>query len=87
MVLDPSSKVRSFALLTDNGLKVMAAFHSNQVVMYKVEEEAQSMHTVFGDLSSHKLPIRSVQMSANDHLFATSSFDSVKVWTVDLFLN
>lgn len=24
-------------------------------------------------------------MSANDQLFATNSFDSVKVWTVDLF--
>ena len=31
------------------------------------------------------MPIRGVTMSANDQLFATNSFDSVKVWSCDLF--
>ena len=54
---------------------------------YKIEEEKQSVTSILGEMSGHRLPIRGVQLSANDHLFATNSFDSVKVWTVDLFLN
>ena len=38
---------------------------------------------VFGELDSHKLPIRSVQISENDGLMTTCSFDSVKVWKID----
>jgi hypothetical protein len=31
------------------------------------------------------MPIRGVILSPNDQIFATNSFDSVKVWSVDLF--
>ena len=34
-------------------------------------------------MESHKLPIRSVVLSENDGLMATSSFDCVKLWAVD----
>jgi len=36
-------------------------------------------------MQSHELAIRGVSISPNDGLFATHSFDSIKVWTVDLF--
>ena len=38
---------------------------------------------VYGEIESHKLPIRGVQMSENDGILATYSFDSVKVWKID----
>ena len=38
---------------------------------------------VYGEIESHKLPIRGVQMSENDGILATYSFDSVKVWKSD----
>jgi hypothetical protein len=38
---------------------------------------------IFGELESHKLPLRGVQISENDGILATYSFDSVKIWKID----
>ena len=38
---------------------------------------------IFGELDSHKLPLRGVQISENDGILATHSFDSVKIWKID----
>lgn len=41
------------------------------------------LNKVYGDIESHKLAIRNVQISENDGLMATASFDSVKIWQID----
>jgi len=93
--LDPSSKAKSFSLLAKDktdltSIKILVAFHSNVIMQYKVEvsKESQSSQVLsqYGELSSHKTPIRGISMAPNDQLFATNSFDSVKVWSVDLFM-
>lgn len=38
---------------------------------------------VFGEMESHKLAIRGVQIAENDGILATHSFDSVKIWKID----
>jgi len=46
--------------------------------------EVAKVECVYGELPSHKMEIRGVTMSTTDNYFATNSFDSVKVWNVDL---
>lgn len=75
-------------------MDILVAYHSNTIIKHTIDvkgakndEEEKSGSTksmTFGDLTSHKQPVRGVSMSANDSLFATNSFDSVKVWQVDL---
>lgn len=38
-----------------------------------------------GDFYTHQMGVRGVAISPNDAMFATHSFDSLKVWSVDLF--
>jgi len=40
---------------------------------------------VFGEFEGHRMPVRSVTIAQNDSMFATSSFDSIKLWSVDFF--
>jgi hypothetical protein len=49
----------------------------------KAEEGAVLVEKVFGEMESHKFPIRGVQIADNDGIMATHSFDSVKVWKID----
>jgi U3 small nucleolar RNA-associated protein 12 len=95
-----NSKAKSFAMIPskdEGNLKVLVAFHSNTAFEYKIDlvqskEEGVDASTVakvktsFGQMTSHRMPIRGVALSANDSIFATNSFDSVKVWSVDLFM-
>jgi WD40 repeat protein len=92
LVETTGSKAKSYLVMkSDKKLNILVAFHSNTAIEYTVDiksaksEEAMSSKTEFGQLTSHKTAIRGVTMSANDQLFATNSFDSVKVWSVDLF--
>jgi hypothetical protein len=39
--------------------------------------------STIGELEGHKMAIRNVVISENDRMMATSSFDSVKVWSID----
>ena len=50
----------------------------------KDAEKVAKAECTFGEMTSHKLDVRGVTMSATDNLFATNSFDCVKVWSVDL---
>lgn len=38
-------------------------------------------------MSAHQMAIRGVAVSPNDAIFATHSFDCLKVWTVDLYMS
>ena len=88
MTLQTSSKSKKEAM------QVLVAYHSNIVIQHEVDFKAAKEQkgdkfesgkaSTFGDLTSHRQPVRGVAMSANDSLFATNSFDSVKVWQVDL---
>ena len=103
VALDPSSKVRSFAISkksgsADSNLEMFVAMHANTICKYSVsttkknEEESKedggavSLKQSFGQIECHRQGVRGVVVSANDQLFATNSFDSVKVWSVDLFM-
>lgn len=63
-------------------------FSSNQALLYTVQleetEDLAKVDCVYGEMTSHKQEIRGVVMSSTDRLFATNSFDSVKIWQVDL---
>lgn len=48
--------------------------------------EKFSLKQTYGELECHKQGVRGVCISANDQVFATNSLDSVKVWSVDLFM-
>ena len=71
-------------------MKICVTFASNQALQYAVQMEAgeasevAKVECVYGELPSHKMEVRGVAMSATDNYFATNSFDSVKVWNVDL---
>lgn len=87
-----NAKAKSFAILRsdDKSMRIVFTFHSNTAIEYEVDLKAgkvdpYSQKTEFGQLTSHRTPIRGVAISANDQLFATNSFDSVKVWSCDLF--
>ena len=70
-------------------MELLVSYHSNSVIQYSIELKKEKKHSVnqaFGELTNHKQPVRGVSMSANDSMFATNSFDSVKVWSVDLFM-
>ena len=101
MVLDPSSKARAFVALKNQSNKekfdLFVAMHGNSVFQYRVsmakkneEEENKeadfSLKQTFGQIECHKQGVRGVTVAANDQMFATNSFDSVKVWSVDLFM-
>jgi len=69
---------------------VFLSYHSNQIHQYKYEinqaseeKEMPAKEKVYGELESHKLPIRGVQISENDGIMTTHSFDSVKIWKID----
>ena len=87
------SKARSFTIAkttSDKSMHVIVAFHSNSASEYRIDlaskaSEPHSQKSEIGTLFAHKTAIRGISMSANDQLFCTNSFDSVKVWTVDLF--
>lgn len=86
------SKAKSFVVLRsdEKSMRVVVTFHSNTALEYEVDLKAGKVDpfvqkTEFGQLTSHRTPIRGVTISANDQLFTTNSFDSVKVWTCDLF--
>ena len=71
-------------------MKICVTFASNQALQYTVQMESTEstevakVECVYGELPSHKMEIRGVTMSTIDNYFATNSFDSVKVWNVDL---
>ena len=71
-------------------MKVFVSYHSNQIYSYKhdyslkkAEASEPELKKIYGELESHRLPIRGVQISENDGIIATNSFDSVKIWKVD----
>lgn len=98
--LETSSKARAFTLKKTSSSKkdkieVVVSFHGNSVALYSIsmkqdEEEEEkkqfSLKQTYGDLECHKQGVRGVAVSPNDQVFATNSFDSVKVWSVDLFM-
>lgn len=49
----------------------------------KQKDSELKLEKTYGELESHKLAIRGVQISENDGIMATSSFDSVKIWNID----
>jgi hypothetical protein len=68
----------------------LISYHCNQINEYvydlgssKKENLLPELNKIFGDIDSHKLPIRGVVMAENDGLMATNSFDSVKIWKID----
>ena len=88
-IVNPESKARSFTIVPGQNLDCLVSFHSNQVIWYNLKidkeaAEAKELSTI-GHMQSHELAIRGVAVSPNDGLFATHSFDAIKVWTVDLF--
>jgi hypothetical protein len=86
--MEPSTKARSFALVPGRDLDIIMTFHNNKAIHYmlKIEEEGVSTELGrLGEMQSHELAIRGVAVSPNDGIFATHSFDSLKVWSVDLF--
>ena len=100
MALDPSSKARSFATVSrssaskNDKFELLVAFHGNSMAKYSVQakksknEEIKQEYELaqnYGALECHKQGVRGVAVAANDQLFATNSFDSVKVWSVDLY--
>ena len=99
--LDPSSKARAFVIgknsSSSDKMEVLVSFHGNQIARYSLttrkttaEEEEKTekinLKSTFGQMECHKQGVRGVVISANDQVFATNSFDSVKVWSVDLFM-
>lgn len=98
VTLDPQSKAKSFVTLQNSNEKMdlLVSYHSNSIMQYAVDikkqkkeeskKEQQEVTQTFGEIASHKEPVRGVCMAANDSMFATNSFDSVKVWSVDLFM-
>ena len=95
--LEPSSKARAFTVYkksSSSKVDVIVSFHGNSLALYSIEtekdeetKEAQfQVKQTYGQMECHKQPVRGVCVSANDQVFATNSFDSVKVWTVDLFM-
>jgi U3 small nucleolar RNA-associated protein 12 len=60
---------------------------------YGIELEAKDaskvakIESTYGELECHKMDIRGIVISATDNMFATNSFDSVKVWSVELNAN
>jgi len=98
--LDPSSKARAFTVKKTSTskkekLEVLVSFHGNSVALYSLdaakkegeeEKQAFTLKQTFGQMECHKTAVRGVVVSSNDSLFVTNSFDSVKVWSVDLFM-
>ena len=100
VALDPQAKAKGFVTLQTSSknkkeaMEVLVAYHSNIVIKHSIDmkgskkedgEKSESTNVMtFGEITSHKQPVRGVSMAANDSIFATNSFDSVKVWQVDL---
>jgi len=97
--LDPRSKARSFTLMKTSTSKkstieVLVSFHGNSVALYSLkpkkgaeeEKEPFTLKQTYGQLECHKTPVRGVVVSSNDSVFVTNSFDSVKAWSVDLYM-
>lgn len=89
----PSSSSKS-----SDRVELMVSFHGNMAALYSLntakqdedeEEEKKQQFKVkqtYGELECHKQGVRGVAVAPNDQVFATNSFDSVKVWSVDLFM-
>ena len=92
-VVDPMNKARSFTILPGKVFGCMVAFHNNHCVQYdfKLDSDEQQSNLkelkTLGEMSAHQMAIRGVVVSPNDAIFATHSFDSLKVWTVDLYMS
>ena len=93
MTLDPNSKAKSFVVSShkEGSLDILVSFHSNRALCYSVEvkkdsDKSQKLKSTFGEMEAHQQGVRGIAISANDNLFATNSFDSVKLWSVDLFM-
>ena len=98
MPLDPSSKARAFTTVkkqSQSEFDLLVSFHGNKVAKYQIsakknteEEKKQNfdLKQTYGVLDCHKQGVRGVYISSNDQVFATNSLDSVKVWSVDLFM-
>ena len=96
--LDPSSKARAFTTVkkqSQSEFDLLVSFHGNKVAKYQIsakknteEEKKQNfdLKQTYGVLDCHKQGVRGVYISSNDQVFATNSLDSVKVWSVDLFM-
>jgi len=69
-------------------MNIFVALNSNVVHQYSFdlknkEQEQPKLMKILGELETHKQAIRNIQISQNDRLLVTTSFDSVKVWQVD----
>lgn len=81
-VIDASNKARAFVLMPNK--ECIFALHNNRCLLYKLGESPKQIST-YGELHTHQMAVRGVQVSPNDSSFVTYSFDCVKVWSVDLF--
>jgi hypothetical protein len=69
-----------------DNLQCMVAFHNNRCVQYELDlEHGHKEKSVLGSLTTHEMAIRGVAISPSDSIFATHSFDCLKVWSVDLY--
>ena len=88
-VVNAENKAKSLQVLpSSSSLQVLISFHNNRLGLY--EFEMQTEHNfkqidIIGDFHTHQMGVRGVAISPNDAMFATHSFDSLKVWSVDLF--
>ena len=92
-VVDPQTKARSFTIIPGKQMGCIVAFHNNHCIQYdlKLESDEQQSNLkelkTIGEMSAHQMAIRGVVVSPNDAIFATHSFDCLKVWTVDLYMS
>lgn len=92
-VVDPETKARAFTILPGQNMSCIVSFHNNHCIQYdlKLESDEQQSNLkeikTIGDMTSHQMAIRGVVVSPNDAIFATHSFDCLKVWTVDLYMS
>ena len=82
-VVEAEHKTRAFAVLSNS--ECIVALHNNRCLHYKLAAETSKCVALLGELATHQMAIRGVEVSPSDNLFVTHSFDSVKVWSVDLF--
>jgi WD40 repeat protein len=83
--LDTVHKAKCFQVLPSKEFEIIVAYHNNRLYHYSITEEASKQLGVIGELHTHETPIRGVTLSPDDSLFATFSFDCLKVWSVDLY--
>ena len=92
-VVDTQTKARSFTIIPGKQMGCIVAFHNNHCIQYELKLDSDEQQSnlkelkTIGDMSAHQLAIRGVVVSPNDAIFATHSFDCLKVWTVDLYMS